>query len=304
MSPSWRLRLVAVWCRRVQMPLLRRPRNIAAARARVRILSLVFLRGRRRSSYRTEARGGVPCRVLQGGPDTLFLVHGGAFALFSARTHQGVAARLAGAAGMTAVLPEYRLAPEHGFPCALDDVCTAYLATYLATLGRGRIVLAGDSAGGNLIFALLHRLIARGLPLPAAVVAFSPFVDLALTGESFVTNAGTEALLPASRFPEVVAGYAGAADPADPEISPVYGTFTGAPPCLIQVGDGELLLSDAVALAERLRAQGAPVTLDILPGGLHAFQLLTGWLPEADAALDRARRFIRQRLREDRASGS
>ncbi len=289
MTPSVRLRVFSFLARHIQKPILERTRNVAVARARVEWAARTFLFGRR-AGFRSQDLGGVPCRVLDGRGLTIFYIHGGAYALFSARTHQGVAAGLAVDAGWRAVLPDYRRAPEHPFPAAVEDVERAYLAC----AAEGPVALAGDSAGGGLVFGLLHRILERGHPPPVAAIGFSPWTDLTLSGDSLKTNADADPMLPASRFADVSADYLAGADRATPEASPLFGQFAGAPPCLIQVGTTEVLFSDAERLAARLQTDGVQVTLDVIPRGLHAFQMMRGWIPEADAALARARAFLQE----------
>jgi acetyl esterase/lipase len=234
---------------------------------------------------------------------TLIWFHGGGYCLGSARTHAGLAAALARRAGLAAVLPEYRLAPEHPFPAAVEDAGTAWRALIAEGAEPARVVLGGDSAGGGLVFALLHRLIAARAPLPAAVVAFSPWADLTLAGRSLVSLARRDAYLPADRLPEIRDLYLAGEDPRDPAASPWLGRFPGAPPTLIQAGGAEILRDDAVMMAERLRADGAALTLDIAASAPHVFQAFAGLLPEADAALDRAAAFVATALNSRRRSG-
>ncbi|HVL19724.1 MAG TPA: alpha/beta hydrolase fold domain-containing protein, partial [Amaricoccus sp.] len=186
----------------------------------------------------------------------------------------------------------YRLAPEHPFPAGLDDCRAAWEALLAEGERPQRIALGGDSAGGGLAFALLHLLLGDGAPPPACVVAFSPWVDLTLAGESLGRLARRDALLPAGRLSETRALYLGGADPRDPRASPCLGAFEGGPPVLIQASRVEILLDDARTMAERLAADGVTVTLDLWDAVPHVWQFYHGRLPEADAALDRAAAFL------------
>jgi acetyl esterase/lipase len=159
-----------------------------------------------------------------------------------------------------------------------------------------RIAVGGDSAGGGLAFALVHLLLAAGEPPPAAVVAFSPWIDLTLSGASLTRLAHRDALLPAERLPAIRDLYLDGADPADPRASPHLGRFRGGPPALIQASRVEILLDDARAMAARLEADGAAPTLDLWPRVPHVWQFYPGWLPEADRALDRAAAFLSRRM--------
>lgn len=226
---------------------------------------------------------------------TLLWLHGGAYCLGSPRTHVRMAAALAARCGAGLVLPDYRLAPEHPFPAAHDDACAAWRALAAET-PPGRIAVGGDSAGGGLAFALLHHLIARGAPLPAGILAFSPWTDLTGAAASLRVLARRDALLPAARFSEIGALYLGGADPRDPRASPRFGAFPGAPPVLIQSSRAEILRDDARAMAARLRAGAVSVRHDEWRLTPHVWQIYAGLLPEADQALDAAAGFLRQRF--------
>ncbi|MBB5514313.1 acetyl esterase/lipase [Rubricella aquisinus] len=222
--------------------------------------------------------------------------HGGAYFLGSAATHQALGSAIAALADVRVVLPDYRLTPEHPFPSAPEDALAAYTGLLEAGYEAGNIVLAGDSAGGGLALALLHMIGEEGLPHPAATVAFSPWCDMTLSGDSLVSNVRRDAILPAARLPEVVSRYLDGAEPTDPRASPLFGTFRGAGPVLIQASKAELLADDARRMGAKLTADGVDVELDLWPGCFHCWQMFHGKLPEADVALDRAAAFIRAHL--------
>lgn len=246
----------------------------------------------------SRGRDEAPLAALKIGPRegdstrvTLYL-HGGAFIAGSPWTHRGLLWSLSRAFGGPVVAPDYALAPERPFPAALDDAVRAYDAL-AARLGGGRhVAIAGDSAGGGLAFALLYEIQRTGRDAPAAVAAFSPFADLTLSGRSLVRLARQEAMLPVSRFPEIVAAYAGDADPADPRVSPALANWRAPPPALIQVGSHEALRDDAARLAKGLRAAGGDVRLEVWRGAPHAFQFFAALLPPARRAVDAAGRFL------------
>lgn len=225
------------------------------------------------------------------GPVLLWL-HGGAYCLGSPRTHAALAASLAGRLGATAILPDYRLAPEHPFPAALEDAAAAWVALLATGVAPGRVALGGDSAGGGLAFALLARLLAAGAALPAAVVGFSPWADLTQTAASLAALARRDALIPVRRFAEIRDRYLAGADLRDPGASPRFGRFAGAPPVFLQSSRAEVLRDDARALAARLRADGVRVVHDEWARTPHVWQMYHGFLPEADRALDAAAGFL------------
>jgi acetyl esterase/lipase len=228
-------------------------------------------------------------KIGNGDQGTLLYLHGGAYIFGSANTHRRLAAKLAEDSGLTAYSIDYRLAHEHPFPAAIDDCMTAYQAL----LGRGlrNIIIAGDSAGGGLALALLHSILAKGLPKPRAVVAFSPLTDQTLQSQSVKDNAQSEAMLPAERMEEVRDMYL-TEDFKNPLASPLFGDFRAAPPVFLSVGTTEILRDDTLAMAAKLRAQGVSVTLELLENAPHVWPFFHGRLPEADATLEKVRQFL------------
>jgi acetyl esterase/lipase len=288
---SWQLAALNLWLRFHEKPYMARERSIPAARARME--GQVHLFAMPPGAVAETDAGGVAALAVEGpGAGLLLWFHGGAYGLGSPRTHAAMAAALARRAGLAVLLPDYRLAPEHPFPAAVDDALAVWRALVAAGRSPGRITLGGDSAGGGLALALLHLILAEGGPAPACVVAFSPWVDLTLSGRSLVRLARRDAFLPAARVPEARNRYLVGADPRDPRASPVLGAFAGGPPVLIQASRAEILLDDARAMAERLSGDGVAVTLDLWGSAPHVWQIYQGRLPEADAALDRAGVFL------------
>ncbi|MGA9598346.1 MAG: alpha/beta hydrolase [Acidimicrobiia bacterium] len=221
---------------------------------------------------------------------TLLYFHGGGYLAGSAATHRRWAARLTWAIGCKTYVPEYRLAPQHPFPAALDDA----LAVYLALLERGvrpeEIVVAGDSAGGGLSLALLLRLRDEGHPLPAGAVLFSPYTDLEHTAGSIVTNAGTD-YLPLGEI-RANTEYLGDHDPKDPYASPMYGDYTGIPPLLVFAGGREMILDDSTRLVDRARSRGCDVTLHVAPDMYHVWPALLPGHPETLVAEARTAEWV------------
>ncbi|MET7353679.1 alpha/beta hydrolase fold domain-containing protein [Streptomyces mirabilis] len=228
-------------------------------------------------------------------PDgTLLWFHGGFYVFGSAHTSAGLASNVARRTRTRVILVDYRLAPEHPFPAAPDDA----LAAYRALLGEtksgnpARIAVVGESAGAGLAGALLVRAREQSLPMPAAGVLFSPYADLTLSGASMTTKIAVDPSFTPDAIAVRAKDYTGAADPADPLISPVFANLRGLPPLLIQAGSNELLLDDAVRLAARAAADDVPVTLEVTPGVPHLFQAFAPMLDEGEAALSRVTAFL------------
>ena len=243
--------------------------------------------------------GGVPALFIDvAGVEargTILHLHGGGFVVGSARGSAGLVSALARKSGMRAVAIDYRLAPEHPYPTALQDVTVAYQAL-LEQLGDAtQIVVSGESAGGNLAAELLISGLQAGLPMPAASVLISPMTDLTVSGDSYRTNADRDPNITATAIGTRVADYLNGTGTAsdDPLVSPVFADLTGLPPLLIQAGSHEVLLDDATALAARAAADDVAVTLDITPEVPHVFQAFAAILDEGDEALTRAARFLR-----------
>jgi cation diffusion facilitator CzcD-associated flavoprotein CzcO/acetyl esterase/lipase len=292
MSPSWQARLATWLVRRRVRPALAAARDIAQVR-RVFEPRLPVPGGVR---YRPATLGGVSGEWVEprdaSPADTLLYLHGGAFVACSPRTHRPVTAAFA-RHGFRVFVPDDRLAPEHPFPAAPDDALAVW-RTLRAGLAGGRLVVAGESAGGNLALGLLHALKDVGEPLPDACAVFSPATDLTRGSASHVVNRDRDAMFSGDEVPELVArAYLGAADPAQPRASPLLGDFTGMPPLLIHVADEEILRDDALRLAARAQAAGVRVELEVYPGVPHGWQLLHR-LPEARRSVADAARFLRE----------
>jgi epsilon-lactone hydrolase len=226
----------------------------------------------------------------------ILYLHGGAYIAMSARTHRAITSRLATWSGARLFALDYRLAPEHPFPAALDDAMAAYRALLAAGIEPSHIALAGDSAGGGLALALLLALRDAPEPLPAAAVLFSPWTDLAATGNSITENNEADPLLFGAWVAAGATHYLGATPADHPLVSPVYADLTGLPPLLIQVSDSEVLLDDSRRVAENAIRAGVKATLRISSGTPHGWQIFATILPEARAALREAAAFIRQSL--------
>ena len=229
---------------------------------------------------------------------TILYLHGGSHVVGSPRTALGLTAGLVVRTGAAAVSLDYRLAPEHPFPADVEDVVAAYRELLEQGHAPASIAFAGDSAGGGLTVTGALAARAAGLPMPAAIVAFSPGVDATRSGASMVTKAQADPLLDRASLDRLSSLYVAGHDRRDPLLSPVVSAdLAGLPPLLIQVGTNELLLDDARRLAQRAADAEVDVVLDITARVPHVFPSFTGILDEAGEALDRAALFLRQRLR-------
>jgi acetyl esterase/lipase len=221
-------------------------------------------------------------------------VHGGGFVMGSAATHRELAAGLSRASGCVVLLLDYRLAPEAPYPAALDDTLTA-LEWMMHNGPDGpsparATAISGDSAGGGLAISALLARRDYGMAQPNAALTMSAWADLLCTGESYQRFGGT------ARMEKMTAAYLNGTDPKSPMASPVYGDFTGLPPLMVQVGDAEAFLDDSTMLADRAKAAGVEVTLEVWPEMIHVFQQHAPAIPEGQAGIDHAGAFLRQRL--------
>jgi monoterpene epsilon-lactone hydrolase len=244
--------------------------------------------------------GGVKAEWLEApgaaGNRTVLYLHGGGYVMGSLDTHRQLAARISRAANARCLSVDYRLAPEHPFPAAVEDATAAYRWLLGIDMEPSRVVIAGDSAGGGLTVATLLALREAGAPLPAGAVCLSPWVDLEGIGESATTKADVDPIIDTGLLIEMGRLYLGGADPRTPLAAPLYADLHGLPPLLIQVGTAEALLDDSTRLAERARAAGVDVTLDPWEDMIHVWQFFAEMLPEGQEAIDRIGEFARKRL--------
>jgi epsilon-lactone hydrolase len=225
----------------------------------------------------------------------ILYLHGGSFAFRFPNAYAALAARLCRRLNARALLPDYRLAPEHPFPAAPDDCHAAYRWLLATGVDPKRIVLAGDSAGGNLALVTLHRVLAAREPLPACAVLLSPAVDCTLGSPSMIANHDVDPMLHLANLVVLRQHYVPSpALYAHPEVSPLFGDFTGFPPLFLQAGSTELLRDEATRTAEKAHAAGVDVELELWPGVPHVFQI-AGFLPEAVLAITHIARFVRMR---------
>jgi epsilon-lactone hydrolase len=247
-------------------------------------------------------------RIHAGGPEALWVdaaqkndraailyLHGGAYSMGSAQTYVGIAGMLSELCGLRVLSVDYRLAPEHPFPAAIDDAVSAYRWLLQQGVPAKSIVIGGDSAGGGLTFATMVELKNKGVQLPAAVFTISPWVDLAHTGETIVTKADLEPMLTKSGMIYMAKLYADETDVLSPLVSPLYADLSGLPPVLIHVGTSEMLLSDSRRMAEALRDSGVDCIIKEWDDLFHVFHTVVN-IPEARIANEEIATFIKSHI--------
>ena len=250
--------------------------------------------------FETVEAGGVPCEWIdapQARPDRVFVfIHGGAYFRGSVAASRATAANIGAATRARALSVDYRLAPEHVFPAAVDDCLSAYRWLLESGLDSARIAVGGISAGGGLTVSLLLGARERGWELPGAAVLLSAWTDLAQSGASFETNAGADPSVSKMYLDRFAAMYLAGTDPRAPLASPIHGNLFGLPPMLVQVGSIETMLDDSTAFVERARAAGVDVTLECWEGVFHAWHDSAHVLPEARQAIERIGEFFAERV--------
>ena len=250
--------------------------------------------------------GGVPAEWITAPNSseaiTVLYFHGGGFVIGSVNIYADLVSRIARASGARALSVGYRLAPENPFPAALDDATTAYRWLLKQGIAPESIVIAGDSAGGSLSAATMLALKGAGDPLPGAAVLLSPGTEWTLSGETMKTRADRDPSLTHSLCAHWGGLYLGTTSPTEPLVSPLFGDFNGLPPILIQVGDAEILLDHSTRYAERAKAAGVDVTLEIWDDMIHEFQLFAPMLPEGQQAIDKIGEWVKAHIHSKAAA--
>ncbi|MEP6832914.1 MAG: alpha/beta hydrolase [Gemmatimonas sp.] len=306
--PSWQSRLVNRLVRARMRPYAELPLDPVSLRPKmgrpksVRHLML-FASGARATHVENcaahPAGDWVEARDSSENSPVVLYLHGGGFIGCSPQTHRPLVGSLVSRLHARAFVPEYRLAPEHPYPAALNDALLSY--RYLLNdlnIDASRIILAGDSAGGGLALSTAMHIRDEGLPQPAAIVTFSPWTDLAVTGQSIDENSDTCAMFAGITIRRAAPLYLGSASPVDPGPSPLYGNFRGLPPILIHAGSDEVLRDDAVRVAERSEAAGVTVEFRLWPHVPHGWQFFPAVMPEAAESLMLTAQFVHRYVRE------
>ena len=271
---------------------VRRQRFDTAARRTIHVPHTVKLQ--------TLSADGVPSDWLE--PDNavpgrvILYLHGGAYVICSTSTHRGLAGNISQASRARLLLINYRLAPEHPFPAALDDALAAYRWLLGKSFSPEHIAIGGDSAGGGLTLATALSLRDNHEKMPAALFLLSPWTDLTFSGESIHTRANQDPLLHFSKNDRLVKAYSHGYPLNHPYISPLFADLHGLPPTFIQVGTEEILYDDSTRLEQKGRLTGMDISIEIWPGMWHVFQAFAPYVPEAKQAIDNIGKFIRLRL--------
>jgi monoterpene epsilon-lactone hydrolase len=223
-------------------------------------------------------------------------LHGGGYVIGSINTHRDLASRISRAAKARVLLIDYRLAPEHPFPAAVEDSVAAYRWMLAQGLKPNRIAVAGDSAGGGLAVAALVAIRDAKLPIPGAGVCLSPWVDMEGIGKSMESKAAIDPVVQREGLLGMAAAYLGGQNPRSPLAAPLYADLKGLPPLLIQVGEAETLLDDSTRLADRAKAAGVSAKLEVWPEMIHVWQMFASFLPEGQQAVDGIGSFLKEHI--------
>ena len=286
------LRLVSKRKKPRQMPIL-------TIRRRLRLIATVVPgppAGTRTTAIDAGGVEAVRIAVRQSVSDLYVLYfHGGGYTVGTAQLYRDFTWRIGRATRACVLYFDYRLAPEHPFPAAVEDAVAVY-RWLVGGVAPRRIAFMGDSAGGGLALGTLYKLRDEGTTLPGAAVLLSPWTDLALTGPSLRSNAASDPMMNPASLPAIANGYLAGTDPRNPYASPLFGDPSGLPPTLIHVGSDEILRDDAVRMAEKMRTAGCDVEIDVWPRMPHAWHLYARIVPEGRLAIDRIGAFLRKRL--------
>jgi acetyl esterase/lipase len=248
--------------------------------------------------FESVEAGGVPAewtRVDGTAEDRILLYfHGGGYCVGSPATHRLLVGNLSRTSDALGLSVDYRLAPEHPFPAVLEDAQSAYRHLLDAGFEPNRIVIAGDSAGGGIVAGLQLRLREARMPLPAAAVLISPWLDLTNSAETFRSRADADVMLTKENADRFAAWYLSGADPKTPSASPIFADLAGLPPQLVHVGDAEVLLDDSLTYAKKAKAAGVDVTLEVWDDMIHVFPAFEGFLPQAGESIEKIGKFVKR----------
>ncbi len=282
------------------------PEDVVAFRARMNSAARLAPTPPKAVLTESVQAGDVPCEWVQYGEaneHVLLYLHGGGYVFGNLDSHRDIAWRLSKGTGARVLLADYRLAPEHPFPAALEDATACFRWLLEQSITPEDIAIAGDSAGGGLAVATMVNLRNLGLSLPSAAILMSPWTDLSGGGESIRTHTELDPMLSAAALGAMAKLYLGDRDQKAPLASPVFADLSGLPPMMVQVGSTEVLLSDADRLVARVNATDGEGVLDIWPDMPHSFQIYGGRIPEAREAIERLSSFLTRHYRSTGEAG-
>jgi acetyl esterase/lipase len=229
--------------------------------------------------------------------NVILYLHGGGWIAGSINTHRNLVARISRASKTWVLIIDYRLAPEHPFPAGLNDCISAYKWVLSQGIKPEKLIIAGDSAGGNLTLTSLIKLRDEGMLLPVAAVCLSPATDLTLSGESLKTRAELDPFVTPEGTEFMVSQYVEEKDRKDPLVSPLFADLRGLPPLLIHVGTSEILYNDSTRLAQRAKEAGVDVTLEIFEDMIHVFHAFAAWAPEGQEGIEKVGDFVKKYMK-------
>jgi epsilon-lactone hydrolase len=293
---SWQFKLLEIYFR-LQHTLSSKAGKVDVSKERAEVESLASMfKMPKGTKAVTELADGVRAEwvippVVSTGRVILYL-HGGSYVAGSINSHRSLAGNIAVASKARVLIIDYRLAPEHPHPAALEDASTVYRWLISNHADPAHLAVAGDSAGGGLAMALLVALRDKAIPLPAACVCLSPLTDMTFSSESWKSNIGNDLMIHFHKEREFSRMYMGKSRPQDPLVSPIFADLKGLPPILIQVGTCEVLLSDARGLVERARQAGVNAVLEEWEKMQHEWQFTAGFIPEGRRAITSIGEFI------------
>ncbi len=302
-AQSRRIAFVMYWVLRPFTMIFARPRFVPLIR---RVAEAITARPRRGTVVTPGPAGewvrgpGVP----ENRDAAILYMHGSGYVVCSPKTHRGLVSELSRRAGLPVYSIDYRLAPEHPFPAALDDTVDAFKYLLDEGYAADRIVVAGDSAGGHLAISLVAELTENELPEPAGLVLFSPLVDPSFETAAKIESEARDPMFTAGAARRILSLYTSSGDPADARLAVTSGDPSLMPPVLVHAGDREMLAADARALVTWLEAAGVETRSRIWPGQIHVFQMLYDLVPEARESLDQAAEFIRERIYSSSGNGT
>jgi monoterpene epsilon-lactone hydrolase len=298
--PSWQFRLMRIFFQ-LRRRFQRVPPQVDVSKERSELEALTrFFSTRVQVQWLSENINGMHAEWVipktESNKGVILYLHGGSYIAGSINTHRTLVAEIAASVGARVLIIDYRLAPEHPFPAAVEDANAAYQWLLNAGNPAEGIAMIGDSAGGGLVLAALLMLRDQGIPLPACAVCICPWIDLTCSGESWQTNAKADLMVEGTNLCSCAELYLHGSDPKNPLASPIFADLHGLPPIYIQVGSDEVLLSDATQFSQLAEAASGEMRLEVWQDMQHLWQLATQYLPESRQAVQKIGDYLREKM--------